>query len=228
MIIIFDLDETLYNEKNFVKSGFLKVASFLQHNYKIDLKSTNKFLLNTYNLEGRSKIFDKLLIKKKLYTKSLLIKLINIYRNHKPNIKINKSNLLFLETLSNKFNLYLVTDGNKIVQKNKIKALKISQFFKRIFITHQYGIKNSKPSLYCFTKIKELENCDWKDLIYIGDDPHKDFINLNKKGCTTIRLMQGKFTNTKAKKNYDAIYKINKLNEFNRLDLKYLYENKKY
>ncbi len=227
MIIIFDLDETLYNEKNFVKSGFQKVAYFLEKNYNLNLNITNKFLLDTYNLKGRKKIFNKLLIKNKLYSKSLLVKLIYVYRNHKPNIKMSKSNLLFLETLSNKFKLYLVTDGNKIVQKNKIKALKISRFFKRIFITHQYGIKHSKPSLYCFARIKKLENCIWKDLIYIGDDPNKDFINLNKKGCITIRLMQGKFASTKVKKNYDAMYKINKLNDFNKLYLKYLYENKK-
>ncbi len=226
MIIIFDLDETLYNEKNFVRSGFKKVAYFLQKNYDLNFKRTYKFLLDTYNLEGRKKIFNKLLIKKKLYSKSLLIKLINVYRNHEPNIKISKSNLSFLKKLSNNFKLYLVTDGNKIVQKNKIQALKISKFFKKIFITHQYGIKYSKPSIYCFSKIKKLENCVWKDLIYIGDDPHKDFINLNKKGCITIRLMKGKFAFTKVKKIYDGIYKINQLNDFNKLYLKCLYENK--
>ena len=68
-----------------------------------------------------------------------------------------------------------------MVQYNKIQALNISSYCNKIFIIHRFGIKNAKPSLYCFKKIKKIENCKWADLVYIGDDPNKYFINLNKK-----------------------------------------------
>ena len=219
MIIIFDLDETLYQEKNFVISGFFEVSDFLYEKLCLNKKKTILYLLKTFNKYGRKKIFDKLLKEKNVYNKSLLKKVISKYRAHEPNISLTSINYKFLKKLSNKYNLYLVTDGNKIVQRNKIKSLKISSLFKKIFITHQYGTINSKPSIYCFKKIKELENCFWKELIYIGDDPIKDFVNLNKKGVITARLMLGRFAKRKVSKKYDAKYKINNLSDFYNLSL---------
>lgn len=219
MIIIFDLDETLYQEKNFVISGFFEVSDFLFEKLCLNKKKTIHYLLETFNKYGRKKIFDKLLKEKNVYNKSLLKKVISKYRAHKPNISLTAINHKFLKKLSNKYNLYLVTDGNKIVQRNKIKSLKIPSLFKKIFITHQYGTINSKPSIYCFKKIKELENCFWKELIYIGDDPIKDFVNLNKKGVITVRLMRGRFAKRKVSKKYDAKYKINNLSDFYNLSL---------
>ena len=219
MIIIFDLDETLYLEKNYVISGFYGVADFLFKKTCLNKKQTIHYLLKTFNKYGRKRIFDKLLKENNIYSKSLLKKVISKYRSHKPKISLTSINHKFLKKLSNKYNLYLVTDGNKMVQRNKIISLKISRFFKKIFITHQYGIINSKPSIYCFRKIKELENCFWKELIYIGDDPTKDFVNLNKKGVITVRLMRGRFAKRKVSKKYDAKYKINNLSDFYNLSL---------
>ena len=36
--ILFDLDDTLYEEKQFVKSGFIKVAEFIEYKFKINEK----------------------------------------------------------------------------------------------------------------------------------------------------------------------------------------------
>ena len=63
---------------------------------------------------------------------------------------------------------YIVTDGNKLVQKNKTSSLGIESYFKKIFYTHAYGIHNRKPSTYCFEKIKKIEKCAWNQMIYIG------------------------------------------------------------
>ena len=109
-----------------------------------------------------------------------------------------------LRKIRKKYSLYLVTDGNKIVQKNKVEALGIKNIFKKIFITHRFGLKNAKPSLYCFEIIKKIEECTWSDMIYIGDNPHKDFVNLNKVGAETARILNGSFKKYKAKRGYDA------------------------
>jgi putative hydrolase of the HAD superfamily len=110
-----------------------------------------------------------------------------------------------------RYNKYIVTDGNYLVQKKKIKYLGLNVYFKKIFYTNIYGIKYNKPSLYCFNKIKKLEKCDWSDLIYVGDNPNKDFINCNKKRIFTVRLMQGQYKSLKVKKSYEAKFKINNL-----------------
>ena len=49
--------------------------------------------------------------------------------------------------------------------------------------------------------------------------PIKDFVNLNKKGVITVRLMRGRFAKRKISKKYDAKYKINNLSDFYNLSL---------
>ena len=49
------------------------------------------------------------------------------------------------------------------------------------------------------------------DLIYIGDDPNKDFLNLNIKKAITIRINQGRFKNISIEKKYEAKYVFNNL-----------------
>ena len=219
MVIIFDLDDTIYNEKLYVLSGFKLVSHYLKKNFNIDQKQSFLFLKKYFSENGRNKIFNNILSRYNILNEVNLKKLISQYRRHKPNIYLPKESSRVLERLSKKNNLYLVTDGNKIVQKNKIEALKIKKYFKKILITHQYGLKFAKPSLYCFKLIKKYEKCLWVDLIYIADDPTKDFINLNKKGSITVRIKKGRFADKKVIKKFDAKYSIDHLIELFKLNL---------
>lgn len=214
MIIVFDLDDTLYQEIEYVKSGFRAVSEKLYKKYFIDKNCSFNFMFNYLKKNGRGNIFNALLIKYNIFTKRNLKECINCYRLHNPSISIDNKTINILLELKKEHSLYLVTDGNKLVQKKKIDALKINRLFKKIFITHRYGLKNAKPSLYCFNKIKILENCEWSNIIYIGDNPKKDFVNLNKVGAMTIRVLQGSYKKMEARKSYDAKLKFNSLNDF--------------
>jgi|TARA_B100001964_G_scaffold242787_1_gene318649 putative hydrolase of the HAD superfamily len=209
MIIIFDLDDTLYREINYVKSGFRKVSKFLSYKLAINEKEINFEMLRILDKMGRGQVFDYFLEKKNIRNVSLVKKCLQIYRNHKPKIKLDNEAIKVISRL--KKTAYMVTDGNKIVQRKKIKALNIDNKFKKIFITHNYGIKKSKPSVYCFKKIKDLENCQWNKMMYVGDNPFKDFVNLNTLGVNTVRLMKGPNSRIKINKKYDAKYKISNL-----------------
>ncbi len=207
-ILVFDLDDTLYNEFDFVVSGFFNVSKIINNKFNIKTDESYKYLLNYFKKYGRAKIFDNFLNKHNIYSKKNLKLCINIYRYSNRNISIKPEARNIISKLYKKKNLYLVTDGNKIVQNHKIKLLKINKFFKKIYITHNYGIKYSKPSLYCFKKICQIENISFNNLVYIADDPNKDFINLNNKNAITIRILEGRFKNFNFKKAYDAKIKI--------------------
>jgi putative hydrolase of the HAD superfamily len=210
MVIIFDLDDTLYEEMCYVKSGFNTVASHLSYLFKIKKKTIYNKLLKVLKENGRGKVFNIICSYYKFKKKNLVKDLINIYRSHKPLIKPKKEAIKILEYYSG-YNKYIITDGNYLVQKKKVKYLKLSNYFKKIFYTNFYGVKYNKPSLFCFNKIKKLEKCDWSDLVYVGDNPYKDFINCNKKRILTVRLMQGQYKSLKVKKIQDAKFKISNL-----------------
>lgn len=206
MILIFDLDDTLYSEINFVESGFKEVSKKLARELQISENVIYKDLIYTLDKFGRGKTFDIFLQKHNRLSKKLIADCLTTYRSHTPTIKLYPEALNFLNKYSK--TLYLVTDGNKIVQKNKIKALNIELYFNKIYITHQYGKKYAKPSTHCFELIKHREKCNWSDMIYVGDNPNKDFVGLNQVGMHTIRVLTGQYATVRVNRLFGAKYVI--------------------
>lgn len=204
-VIVFDLDDTLYDEIEYVKSGFKEVSNYFSYKFKIDKNLIYNYMIQDLETNGRGKIFDNMLENFKIYSKENIKKAILVYRTHKPNIVLPQESIEVLRYYNSlKIPIYIVTDGNKIVQNNKIEALKIRKYIKKDFITHRYGIKNSKPSTYCFEKIAKLEKVEYKDIVYIGDNPNKDFVNIKKLGFRTIRVLKGMFSNSNKETEFEA------------------------
>ena len=59
-LVIFDLDDTLYNERDFVYSGFMEVATYLSNKYGISKNILFDDMVNILNSRGRGKIFDQI------------------------------------------------------------------------------------------------------------------------------------------------------------------------
>ena len=213
MIIVFDLDEVLYDEKTYVISGFRAVSEFLEKDEAIPKKIIFEYLKRRLK-NGRERIFNDLLDNFRIYSQKNLEKCISVYRTHTPKIKLYSDAKDCLKRLKN-YPLYIVTDGNKIVQKNKIKALNLENHVKNTILTSNYGLENSKPSTFCFQKICDMEKTSPTNLVYIGDDPHKDFVGLKREGFKTIRLFNGRFKNERLSKEFEADYKIKSLKEIN-------------
>lgn len=214
MVLVFDLDDTLYEELTFVKSGFKAVAVYLNEQYSIPVETGFEFMLQKLPF-GRGRIFDDLLSHHGIYKKDLVRKCVSIYRLHRPEITLYPEADVCLERFRD-YPLYIVTDGNKVVQQNKIRALGLDQRVKFCYITHCYGIKNAKPSPYCFLKICEREKVSPKEVVYIADNPHKDFVGIKPLGFKTIRVIQGQYKDLILSKEYEAnqqIYSLRELNE---------------
>jgi len=209
VIYIFDLDDTLYDERQYVESGLHAVARFAAKRWQLDEDTSYQTMQQLLDSQGRGRIFDDLLAPHKLETKANIQACVSCYRLHQPEISMPQEHHQLLQQLPKP--LYLVTDGNKIVQQKKVQALGIEQYFKRIFITHRFGIKNAKPSTYCFELIRKVEQCEWKDMVYIGDNPAKDFVNLNKLGVNTVRVLTGSHREVLIGKAYNAKLIINSL-----------------
>jgi len=211
MIPIFDLDDTLYPERSFVESGFFSVALYLQHNFGWPIQESIDHMITTLERDGRGAVFDKLLQSHGIKTANFVRNCVNVYRYHQPKIQLYSAAVNALSSLSSR--PYLVTDGHKSTQQNKIKALDLESKFEKIFITHRYGIRHAKPSIYCFDLIRKRVKCNWSDMFYVGDNPFKDFVNLNLLGVKTIRVTTGEHASRLAKPGFDAQHVISTLDE---------------
>jgi putative hydrolase of the HAD superfamily len=213
LIIVFDLDDVLYEEKLFYYSGVDAIVNFISDEYKIPINKILMFLKKRIK-KDRKKIIDDILTNFNIYSKSRVRKCLSIYRMHFPKIKLSTDAKYCLKNLKN-IPCYIVTDGNKIVQLNKIKALKLEKFMKKCFLTSNYGLNNAKPSPYCFLKICNIENVTPKEVVYVGDDPNKDFVGIKPLGFQTIRVLKGRYRNLRKSKKYQSNVVINSLRELN-------------
>lgn len=211
MVLIFDLDDTLYDELSYVRSGLQAVARFGKITHGWNTKQSFTFMWSELQFNGRGKIFDNWLKLHGAFTKKRLEECICVYRHHEPEIQLFAAATQILEFYRGELPVYVVTDGHKIVQNKKINALGLHPFVKRAFITHRFGIRNAKPSLHCFELIKNSEKCKWSEIVYVGDNPLKDFVNLNSVGAFTVRVGTGSHASVLVPPSHDAQAKISDL-----------------
>jgi putative hydrolase of the HAD superfamily len=200
-----------------VKSGFEAVAKYLHKELNIPHKASIEFMMEDLK-NGRGSIFNNVLKKYNFESKFNVKQCVSVYRTHIPRIHLDAEAEACLKRFKD-MPKYLVTDGNKIAQHNKALSLGLYKKMSRCFITHRYGIKNAKPSPYCFLKICTLEKVEPENVVYIADNPNKDFIKLKPLGFKTIRILKGPFKDIRFNKTFDADFKINSLKE---LDGKYI------
>jgi len=201
--VVFDLDDTLYDEIEYCKSGFAAVAEFLANPAMAsafdetslpEAPSTERIfgvLWEQFTTGNRTKTFNAALDELGIgYNDKLIGELIEIYRNHNPKITLPQDSRDVLCELSTKYTLALLTDGFLPAQKLKVQALGIEKYFKLIVYTEQLGRECWKPSPAGFEKIMQTLRAKPENTAYIADNEKKDFIAPNKLGFLTIQLIR--------------------------------------
>ena len=191
MIVAFDLDDTLYPEETFVRSGFHAVARALAERWDVDEQHAFDLMWDSLERGGRGRQFDDVVAALGLRRRQSVAELVKIYRHHAPAIELPPDSRMALEAVRPR-PVYVVTDGHKIVQQNKIDALGLAPFIRHAYVTHRYGIRNRKPAVRVFELLMRRERCAPAELVYVGDDPSKDFRGLRPLGVRTIRVSTGR------------------------------------
>lgn len=191
--VIFDLDDTLYPEIEFVRSGFKIVSRYISLKNAIDDNLTFKKIMLILEEHGRGKVFDILLNDLGIYSEDYVNLLLYLYRSHCPTINLYPEADTFLKELKHhNIQLGIISDGMASVQKNKISALGIDSYFDIIILTDELGKHYWKPSLTPFKIALSLLEVQPNEAIYIGDNVSKDFIAPNKLGMESIQLNSGR------------------------------------
>ena len=188
--VVFDLDDTLYDELDYCRSGFRAVARFLAKVAPIPC-SDEVFasLWRHFSAGNRTRTFDAALDDLGLDTdEALITQLIEVYRTHRPSLKLPADSRQTLETLRKTHTLALLTDGYLPAQRLKVQALGIEDYFKAIVYTEQLGRAFWKPSPVGFERLAEELDVDPAQMVYVGDNEAKDFIGPNRLGMLTVQL----------------------------------------
>lgn len=191
--VVFDLDDTLYSEKQYIRSGFRAVAEQLCD------KDAEEVLWD-YFLKGKSAI-DELIKVKKIPERR--VECLETYRNHIPIIGLYdgvKELILRFQQMGIKVGL--ITDGRINGQKNKISSLGLTDLLEDIIITDELGgVQFRKPNDITF----RIMQCRWgipfEQMVYVGDNLQKDFQAPKQLGMKSIYF-----------RNMDGLYQDNSEN----------------
>lgn len=191
--VLFDLDDTLYDEMTFVTSGFETVACYLSANFHLIEEEIFSLMMEFLSKDGRGKIFDKILEYNGIYEPKLVEELVSVYRSHQPNIDLCEFVVpTFQELRRLDIKLGIITDGLYSVQRNKVSSLGLKDIVDIIIYTDEIGREYWKPNPLAFElAIKELA-IEPHEAIYVGNDPAKDFAGPNSIGIRSVHLCKNR------------------------------------
>jgi putative hydrolase of the HAD superfamily len=185
--VVFDLDDTLYPESQFVLSGFCAVGEWLQEKHSVPGFAASAGKL--FAAGRRRNIFDEVLPLVGVEPKSELVaKLVAVYRAHEPKLKLFPDAVEILGWAAPRFRLALITDGYAGVQARKIRALGLESVIPCRIITDELGRAQWKPSPEPYRRVMAQYPGPAGGYVYVADNPHKDFIGAKQLGWRTIQM----------------------------------------
>ena len=166
--VIFDLDDTLYSEKDYVKSGYKAIAKQFPEIKDVDRKLWDAFLKGEKAIDS---VFAAVQMEEKKE------EALNVDREHMPTITLYEGvkDMLYRIRKSGK-KIGIITDGRPEGQRNKLKALDLNKVVDDIIITDELGgIQFRKPNDISFRIMQNRWLLPYKQIIYVGDNLNKDF-----------------------------------------------------
>ena len=215
---IFDLDDTLYDESQYVSAAFLNVGKYLEENYNIDAVKVLDFCLASIEESGRGRTFDYLC--DEFGIKESVSKLVEVYRSTAPKLDLCEDSRELLSQLKKKgIKTGVITDGIAMVQDNKVRGLHLYDEIDEVILTDALTIDGethfSKPDPAVYKACLERLGVEPNEAVYIGDNPLKDFIGARSLGMKTVRINRGKglYKDAEIKPGYDADITVHSLKE---------------
>ncbi len=179
--VIFDLDDTLYGEKEYVRSGYCAVAKELP---MIDHAETRLWEA----FQAGKPAIDTVLLDAGIEDDALKKKCLSTYRYQIPQIHFYPGVPEMLEDMTKMgYFLGIITDGRPEGQRAKIAALGLERYVDHIIITDDLGGPEfRKPCEKAFCMMQEVAKVPFAEMCYVGDNTRKDFIAPNALGMQTI------------------------------------------
>ncbi len=183
-MIVFDLDDTLYLEREFAFSGYRFLDGWVKE--RESLEGFGNACRVLFEEGERRQIFNRALERLGHCGDSHLIAdLVAAYRGHPPQISLAPDAARFLERHRGPFGL--ITDGPAETQNAKIVALGLDRWIENIRKTGDWPQGYGKPHPRAYEEMEGLA-ADGGPMVYVADNPAKDFVTPKARGWITVQI----------------------------------------
>lgn len=188
--IVFDVDDTLYLERDYVRSGFEAVDA---HLVQAGVHGFFSRAWGAFERGVRGNTFDVILqeILNEEPSKRLIDELVAIYRSHPPRIQLSPDARVALDLLSPEYPLGVITDGPSESQRAKIYALGLSAHIDLSIVTAELGTSKPDPKPFEILRDTVTDFAAADSFVYVADNPKKDFEAPRRLAWRTVRVRRG-------------------------------------
>lgn len=186
-LLVFDLDDTLCLERDFVRSGFRAVAAHLQGTRGV--RAFFPAAWRRFEAGERGTVFDHALAERGITPSRRLVReLVRVYRTHDPRLRLCPDARRFLRRPPAATTLAVISDGPLSAQRGKVRALGLRPLVSAIVLTGGWEPRFAKPHPRAFRLLERRFRMSGAACTYVGDNPAKDFDAPLALGWSAIRL----------------------------------------
>jgi putative hydrolase of the HAD superfamily len=187
--VVFDIDDTLYDERDYVRSGFAAVGRSVGTTDD-EAERLTEWLWRAFEAGVRRDTFDRLRNAfPDVGARASTAELVAVYRSHRPDIRLTAEARAVLDRLASRgLRLGALSDGPLESQGAKAAALDLARWCDPVVLTAAYAESFWKPGTAGFAAIADAWNLPAEALAYVADNPDKDFVGPNRLGWMTVRV----------------------------------------
>ncbi len=188
--VVFDLDDTLYPEREFAFSGFAAVAAAYEE-YFGNRPAAEHEMKKLFDTGHRGRVFNQMLARRGIADDEKLVRtMIETYHTHRPAISLHPDAASALTRLRESHKLGLISDGPAAMQASKIDALALHDKLDTIVLTDQLGPGMGKPHPRAYETVAARLGVEPACCVYVADNPTKDFVAPNALGWLSIQIIR--------------------------------------
>ena len=187
-LLVYDLDDTLYPERDYIFSGFGAVAQ-AHADLLGDPQRATARLQEIFEAGNRTRSFNQLLEEQgRQPSAELIARLVETFRAHRPRISLHPDAAASLDFWRRRVHTAILSDGYLIAQQNKIAALGLADRVDEVVLTDRWGREFWKPHPRAFRHLQDRFSVPGRLCAYVSDNPAKDFIAPNGLDWRTILI----------------------------------------
>lgn len=177
---VFDLDDTLYKERDYVASCFEWIGARLRASHGAE--HAPEKLQSLFDAGADDAIGT--VCAEYGVNDAEKAELITQMRAHPPAIALSEDAAHLLAWIRERnYSFSIVTNGRSVTQRRKVEALGLSDALS-VAISEEIGA--AKPDPTCFSLAISAHGAD--RYFYVGDNPKHDFVGPNELGWATVML----------------------------------------
>jgi putative hydrolase of the HAD superfamily len=204
--VVFDLDNVLYDERDYIYAAFRSIALFLSERCRFSDDEIYSKLVCDF--ENKGSMYPRLFndaVEDLGPDQNLVPEILRLYATVDSKLELfpeTTNTLLTLRRLGLK--LALVTNGGVQIQRNKVRLLGVEESFDAIVFARETETGKEKPDPEAYRVALQKLGVGAEEAVCVGDNPHTDFWGAKQLGMLTVRVLCGEFKDVHLSDEYEA------------------------